>query len=132
MYDFMNDEMPSGERIPYKVMRWWFLDCYYSFCKIKIINKNESGEEWSTSEHESGYAYEQQENSYQLPIEKLMLEVLVLVLDGGRGSQEFYSYHKNKISDLLQSHDLTAMRESICGEERREFESDLRLLQLIL
>lgn len=51
---------------------------------------------------EVGYAYSELENSFDLPIEKLMLEVLALILSAGRSSDKVKRYHLDIIHGLLK------------------------------
>lgn len=132
MYDFINDHLPEGERLPYKAMRWWLLDCYYTYCRSKLHSKNLGmGSTWLLHEHELGYAYEQYELSFHTPLEQLMLEVLTLILNGGRGPDTVEPYHRAKIAEILEKHDLGEMLKTLSGEELSEFEHDLKLLKLM-
>ena len=134
MYDFINNgDFPDGERVPYRLIRWWVLDCYYSYCRHKLHSKNlekESGY-WSTNESEIGYAHEQCENIFRLPIEELMLEVLTLILRAGRGPKQAEPYHRAKIAMILERNDLSEMLKNLPIDELREFEHDLKLLNLL-
>ncbi|MFC5476373.1 hypothetical protein [Paraherbaspirillum soli] len=127
MYDFFKDVFPDGERIPYKLMRWWFLDCYYTYCRSKIHHHSE----WSKNEHEIAYAYEQQEFAYFNPTEQIMLEVLFLIFNAGRGPETVDPYHRGKIAKILEAHDLNEMLVALPEDERLEFKSDLQLLKIL-
>ena len=133
MYDFENGQLPDGERRTYKLIRWWLLDCYYSYCRTKLHLRNLGTKEWewSVSEHEVGYAYEQCEYCFDRPIEQLMLEVLTLILNAGRGPITVDSYHRRKIAAVLEKNDLHKMLHTLPAEERSEFEHDLKLLYLM-
>lgn len=134
MYDFINNgDFPDDERAPYRLIRWWLLDCYYTYCRSKVHTKNlgKGGGNWSPHEHEIGYAYEQNEDAFQQPIERLMLEVLTLVLNAGRGPETVGPYHHAKIAAILEKNNLNEMLNGLPDEERREFEHDLKLLKLL-
>lgn len=134
MYDFINNgDFPDDERAPYRLIRWWLLDCYYTYCRSKLHAKrlDKGGDLWLPLEYEIGYAYEQNEDAYGLPIEQLMLEVLTLVLRCERGSPKAEPYHRAKIAGILEKNDLSEMLSELPTEERREFEHDLRLLKLL-
>jgi hypothetical protein len=133
MYDFINNgDFPNDERAPYRLIRWWLLDCYYTYCRHKLHARNfENDDGWAIDEHELGYAYEQCMDSYGLPIEQLMLEVLTMILNAGREPMTVESYHRAKINAILENHDLQEMLNTLSGEERSEFERDLRLLNLM-
>ncbi|MFG9943215.1 hypothetical protein ACG3RN_20975 [Pseudomonas aeruginosa] len=57
---------------------------YYNYCRVKLNHQSP----WVEGESEVGYAYSELENSFDLPIEKLMLEVLALILSAGRFSDK--------------------------------------------
>ncbi len=132
MYDFINNgNFPDSERAPYRLIRWWLLDCYYTYCrsKVKAMTKWQKG--WLPNEHELHWAYEQSEFSYQFPLEKLMLEVLTLTLNAGRGPVTVETYHRSKIAEILKKNNLDEMLKTLPPGERNEFEYDLKLLNLI-
>lgn len=132
MYDFFKDNFPDDERVPYKLMRWWLLDCYYIYCRGRIKESKRWNLPWQQNEHELGYAYEQCEFAYSRPIEVLMLEVLALLLDAGRGSKLFEIEHRAKIAEVLKNNVLSEMLSQLPKEERSEFEYDLALLDIEL
>jgi hypothetical protein len=131
MYEFFSDYLPEDERVPYKVIRWWLLDCYYGYCKTKIMGNKRWHHPWQKDEHELWYAYEQCEFAYSRPIENLMLEVLTLVLDAGRGSKLFEIERRAKISQILKENNLSEMLCELPNDERRQFEGDLALLDIV-
>jgi hypothetical protein len=132
MYDLINDgDFPDDERVPYRLMRWWFLDCYYTYCRTKIRSIKKWNNGWLVGEHEIGYAYEQCESIYKRPIERLMFEVLTLVLNAGRGPANVEPYHRAKIAAILAEHDLGELVKTLHGKELQEFTRDLELLGLI-
>lgn len=129
MFDFEKGDWPDGMRVTYKMIRWGLLDCYYIYCRGKIHSKNCNNRgDWVDGELEIGYAYEQDEGAYRLPIENLMLEVVTLILLGGRGSTQTEKYHRNKITEILKENDLALMLRMLPDDERRSFEYDLKLL----
>jgi len=129
MYDFMRDQIPDGVRVPYKVIRWWLLSCYYSYCRSKINGMNRRNDTWGDGERELGYAYEQFEVAYQMPLEIFMLEVLTLILDAGVGSPVFYEYHCSRMKKILRGSNIPQLIAGLPEDERREFISDLALLK---
>lgn len=133
MYDFINNgDFPDDERAPYRLIRWWLLDCYYTYCRSKLHTRSHGkGGAWSPNEHELGYAYEQFEDAFEEPIEQLMLEVLALVLNAGRGPETVEPYHYGRIAEILEKQSLSEMLKDLQGEELREFEHDLKLLKLL-
>ena len=132
MYDFINNgDFPDEQRTPYRLVRWWLLDCYYTYCRSKIRNTKTWGKGWLPNEHEIHWAYEQCEFLYQYPIEQLMLEVLTLILNAGRGPSTVELYHRSKIAAILKENDLREMLQNLPVEVRNEFEHDLKLLNLM-
>ena len=105
-YDFESDQWPNEARVPYKLIRWWLLDCYYVYCQARIRPSKQPRKPWGENEHEIGYAYEQYQSAYQMPIERLMLEVLTLILNAGRGPVQLDSFHRKKIAEILAVNDL--------------------------
>ncbi len=131
-YDFSNDEFPDDERRPYKLIRWCFLDCCYIYCAGKIHGRSHGqGGGWVKNESEYSYAYSQEEYAYSRPIEKLMLEVISIILNAGRDPETVEPYHRRKIASILEKHDLQDMLKELPDNERCEFEHDLRLLKII-
>lgn len=131
MYDFFKDDLPDDERVPYKLMRWWLLDCYYIYCRGRIPGIKRWQYPWAEGERELDYAYEQFEYAFSRPIENLMLEVLTLVLDAGRGSKLFEIERRAKISQILKENSLSEMLCELPNDERRQFEGDLALLDSV-
>ena len=110
------------------------LECYFDYCTHKILSKNE----WVDGEHEIGYAYEQfvdveseRHTAYRMQIEKVMLEVIAYILDGGRNKQAG-EYHRMMISKLLSVRDLSKEINNLPDEERIDFVSDLKLLDIAI
>ncbi|MBB1632141.1 hypothetical protein A9975_14870 [Cupriavidus sp. UME77] len=115
------------DRVPYSMIRAWIFSRYYSYCRSKLNHKNQ----WVEGESEVGYAYDELDNSFELPIEKLMLEVLTLILDAGRGSERAITYHRKAIADLLENNDLSEMLKNIPMDEVEEFKIDINILGVI-
>lgn len=132
MYQFVKSpDLPDSERSPYWLIRQGLFDCYYTYCRGKIKGIKKWGKEWLPNEHEIHWAYEQFELSYQYPVEKLMLEVLTLILNAGRGPSSIDVYHRTKIIEILMHKNLHEVLQVLPAEERSEFEFDLKLLDLI-
>jgi hypothetical protein len=84
-------------------------------------------ESWSAGELEINWAYQEFYNSFELPIERLMLEVLTLILTAGRLPGLF---HREQIAKLLAEHSLDEMLHGIPTEEADELLYDMKLLKL--
>ncbi|GJI97218.1 hypothetical protein RugamoR57_39360 [Duganella caerulea] len=114
------------DRITYYEIRTWLLDCYYVYCREKMF----SGSQWEEGEHELGYAYDQYSDAFHLPIEKIMLEVLVLVLASGRLTKSAL-YHYQKISEFSAGTRLHDIANDLPPDERNDFLYDLSILKLV-
>jgi hypothetical protein len=129
-YDFEKSDWPNEARVPYRLMRWWFLDAAYVCCRGDIHYNNRWHAPPLGSQSEYTWAYSQYQDSYSRPIENLMLEVVVLILYAGRASEQTESTHRQAIADILKKHDLKTMLAELPADERREFVEDMRTLQL--
>ncbi|QHM96547.1 hypothetical protein [Kosakonia sacchari] len=116
------------ERVTYKEIKFSFLDSCYSYCRHKVKDIKKGGPGWAEGEHEIGYAYEQFENAYDLPIEKLMLEVVALIFWGGRCSEHSYILHKKAIDRILSEINLDVLVSILGDDERQDFLGDIELL----
>lgn len=114
------------ERVTYGEIRAWFLGSYYNYCRVKLSHQSP----WGEGESEAGYAYSELENSFEIPVEKLMLEVLALVLSAGRFSEKVKKYHLDNISGLLSEIDISATLDSLPSDEAAELIADLKILGL--
>lgn len=88
-------------------------------------------DQWADGEHEIGYAYYNMKTAFDLPIERLMLEVLVLILDAGRSPNEFQFYHKERISDILATNELVQILKYIPDAEKENLLDDIEILKFI-
>ena len=114
------------DRVPYAEMRSWLLNLYYVFCHGMIA----SNTVWEPDLVEIGYAYNEVDGVFERPIEQLMLEVLTLVLLGGRPVVSV-PYHTRRIAEIVAAHPLDELLHDQPEEELHELRSDLRLLKLI-
>ncbi|NHZ36758.1 hypothetical protein [Massilia rubra] len=131
MYDFLNDEFPDGQRIPYKLIRYQFLRCYYIYCSSKFSVSKRIFGEWVGNEHESAFAYDNLELSFELPIENLMLEVISTIMAGGRQSAQFEQHTQKRIVKILDGRKIGDLLGTLDGDELAEFRADLALLRLM-
>ncbi|MEQ4454279.1 hypothetical protein ABNT06_23110 [Kosakonia sacchari] len=116
------------ERVTYQEIKLSFLDSCYSYCRHKLKGIKRGGAGWAEGEHEIGYAYEQFENAYDLPIEKLMLEVVALIFWGGRCPAHSYVLHKKSIDRILSEINLDVLVSILGDDERQDFLGDIELL----
>ncbi|MEI7343083.1 hypothetical protein WCT87_16590 [Pectobacterium brasiliense] len=119
------------ERIDYKEIKESFLIKYYDCCRNMIFVKNKGKEIENIYFQEIGYAYDQAEGSYYLPIENLMLEVLSLIMIAGRGPEITERYHREMIEKILVEHPLEPLLEEITEEEKSDLLYDMSLLGLV-
>ncbi|MEQ9852245.1 MULTISPECIES: Imm2 family immunity protein [Pectobacterium] len=117
--------------IYYKEIKESFLIKYYDCCRNMIFVKNKGKEIENIYFQEIGYAYDQAEGSYYLPIENLMLEVLSLIMIAGRGPEKAEKYHREMIEKILVEHPLEQLLEEIAEEEKSDLLYDMSLLGLI-
>jgi hypothetical protein len=121
----------SYERIDYQEIKSSFLESCYNCCRHKLKDINRGGSGWAEGEHEIGYAYYQFENAYELPIEKLMLEVVTLILWAGRCPERSERLHRIEINGILSKNDINEMVAHLEEEERKDLLYDMKLLKLI-
>jgi len=114
------------DRVTYGEIRACFFSCYYNYCRAKISHLSP----WAEGESEVGYAYNELENSFDLPVEKLMLEVLVLILSAGRSSEKVRKYHLDAIRELLKDNKLSSVLNNLPWDEAVELRKDLTVLDL--
>ncbi len=122
--------MISG-RIGYQEIKMSLLELYYIYCQQKFGSNSGDMDTWLKDESEIGYAYGEFCESYDLPIEKIMLEVLSLILRAGRGPEKAEQYHYNRIAEMLSKHSLDDLMTDIDAEERKDLLYDMKLLKLI-
>jgi len=103
-------------------MRSWLLDCCYDYCRSKVRH----GRGWLDGEYEFAYAYDEFRTSFSSAIEKLMLEVLTLILAAGRGVS--IDFHRENVSSILRGRDIYDLLAELRGDERSDFVSDLQAL----
>ncbi|MCW2479269.1 hypothetical protein [Candidatus Symbiopectobacterium sp. NZEC135] len=60
-----------------------------------------------------------------------MLEVITLIVDAGRASEQTEQYHKNIISSILLKHSLPELLSHVSEEDRKDIFYDISLLGLI-
>lgn len=121
----------TEERIGYEEIKNSFLRCYYIYCRNKLDSFNRRGEVWGESESEIGYAYYQFEDSYDLDIEKLMLNVITLVLMAGRGPKQVEKNLRESINSILKNKALNVIVQNITEEEKIDLLYDMSLLGII-
>ncbi|NHZ90031.1 hypothetical protein F2P45_13550 [Massilia sp. CCM 8733] len=130
MYDFANDKWPDGERIPYKLIRWRFLEQFYRYARMPENFNCQWEDGWERYEKQSQFAYQMIEPALTRPLEKLMIEVVVLLLAAGRQSAAFDQRHRKNIAVLLDDPGLAELVRMLGDDERSEFTNDLAMMDI--
>ncbi|WP_127960428.1 hypothetical protein [Serratia microhaemolytica] len=120
-----------SERAGYQEIKTSLLELYYIYCQQKFDSTGRNMSIWLKDESEIGYAYGEFCDSYDLPIENIMLEVLSLILRAGRGPEKAEQYHYNRIAEILSEHSLDDLIADIDEEERKDLLYDMKLLKLL-
>lgn len=126
------------KRVPYQEIKNWILNGFYTACLQRGHKKG-----WSfsqlISELRDGFRYRGESykgildeglGGFDYAVEYLMLEVVFLVLTGGQNADQAFFYRK-EISKIITDNDLMAMLSLLPGDERAEFESDLKILGIL-
>lgn len=116
--------MMKYERVPYQKIKFSALDAYYDFCRDRAV-----GMGWSHEQILGSVDYEY-ENVYELPIEKLMLRIVLLVLSGG-WHKDVEQNIRQRVTDSFIHNGLEKLLEGIPSDEAEEFCRDLAALKLI-
>jgi hypothetical protein len=121
----------AGDRRSYEVLQQlYFADAYSYALQIGRLVRERKVEPMPHGS-EYAYAYEQANFSAScFDIEALMVEVISLTLDAGRGSLQFIEYHHGQIRKILQRNDLRKMLDTLPPDEREEFEHALKVLHI--
>lgn len=120
-----------SERASFQEIKTSLLELYYVYCQQKFDSTDSDVSIWLKDESEIGYVYGEFCDSYDLPIEKIMLEVLSLILRAGRGPEKAEQYHYKRIAEILSEHSLDDLMADIDEEERKDLLYDMKLLNLI-
>ncbi|MEL0578891.1 hypothetical protein AACK17_10065 [Pectobacterium punjabense] len=108
-----------------------FFNACYSYCQNKNLVSKENGKTWSENESEHAFAYDALEGSFNSPTEDLMLEVITLISDAGRETEQTKKYHKDVILTILSKHSLNELLDCITDDDRKDILYDMSLLGLI-
>ena len=121
----------TSELISYEEIRRYFLDCFYE--NRRQLIKNSQNQKLSPVDQleEVSYAYYQWENAYDLPVEKLMRDVLTLIMLAGCDAVVFVDYLQKAIRDILDRHTLDELLQEIDEDSKSELVYDLIFLGII-
>lgn len=118
----------------YGEIREMVLGCFYDCCRHILSTKKKLGASSfkpSYDGYEIGYASYQFECTPFLAIEKLMLEVFILILMAGRGPKDVENNYRNSISAILKKTNIESLIEGIGEDEKSDLLYDMELLGLI-
>lgn len=117
--------------LSYEEIQQRMLSYYPTYCRVKLKRKKQSGTSWEPGEMEVGYALNEMCDSFQHPVEDLMLHVATLVLAAGRESEVSHRYLLDTVQGLLAREGLEALLGPLSEEDRLEVREDLMLLDII-
>ncbi|MBR7632643.1 hypothetical protein [Janthinobacterium lividum] len=130
-YEFLEDYLPDDMRVNYKIIKWWFFKYAYRYCRNRIERMDLAGDFWADNESEYAYAYEQFNYGIEQPLEYLMIQVVSLIVDSGRGSKQFCDFHRGEIDEILRLNKLEDLFLMIDDEvELKDFKCDLKVLKI--
>ncbi|VEI58515.1 Uncharacterised protein [Pasteurella multocida] len=111
------------DRVKYSELKEWFLDDAYTWCQRKFRNGKIG--KWIGNETEWGALYSF-ENSFDTPLENLMLYTIAVITDSGR-DRIYHSNLMSVIDNILTDNNLGEL--ILClEEEKKEFLYDLNLV----
>jgi hypothetical protein len=117
-------KMMHGERATYETIKSWALAAHYDFCRdTGLVSRRPYLEVLGRIEYEF-------ENTFDLPVEKLMLCVVQLVLTGGWYPDAEKNYRR-AIQDQIAQYGLEKLLSDVPQEEANLFRHDLNILKLI-
>ena len=121
----------AGDRRSYEVLQQLYFADAYSYARQigKLVRERKVEPMLVGSAYAYAYEHANFSASY-FDIEALMVEVIRLTLDAGRGSLKFIEYHHGQIREILQRTDLRKMLDTLPPDEREEFEHDLKVLHI--
>jgi len=114
----------NENRVPYETIKARVMDAYYDFCRDRgLVDRRCQAEILGSVDYEF-------ENSYELPVENLMLCVVQLVLSGG-WDLDSEVYMRKRISDQLAEHGWDYFFSAVPSDEANVFRHDLSILKLV-
>jgi hypothetical protein len=100
------------------------MEAYFDFCRDRGVVLGRPH-----AEILGGISYEY-EGCFERPIERLMLEVICMVLNGGWYQQPM-SYHRDQIQKFITESSLEDLLADVPQEEANLFRHDLEILKLV-
>ena len=111
------------ERVNYETIRLWVLDTYYRGCRENAI-----GNGW-LHEQILGYVSYQFETSFERQVEKLMFNVVLLILSGGwhKGPEKIL---RDSVDKIIGEIGLNGVLLELPEDEAEAFLQDLKALKI--
>ncbi len=113
------------ERVNYETLKQWFFDDAYIWCQRKFTEGKIKN--WHEEFNEWGGALDSFDGHFELPIEKLMLNVIFIITNGARRILS-HQIVFNEIQEILLNHDLDDLISCLEEEEKENFLYDLNLV----
>lgn len=113
------------ERVNYETLKQWFFDYAYIWCQRKFTEGKIKN--WHEEFNEWGGALDSFDGHFELPIEKLMLNVIFIITNGARRILS-HQIVFNEIQEILLNHDLDDLISCLEEEEKENFLYDLNLV----
>lgn len=111
------------QRVTYSTIKCWITDAYFDFCRDRAIVLGRPHLEIL-----AGISYEF-ESSFERPVERLMMEVVCMVLTGG-WYQLPMKHHQDQIQKLITENGLENLLAAVPKDEADLFRHDLKILKL--
>lgn len=111
----------------YYEIRSSFLTNCYSYLRNKVLTRSA----WIENETAGGFAYDQMDGAYFEDIERLMIEVVALVVDVGRSTASTHDFHFKRASQILACIGVDGLTQHLEGDELSELRYDLQLIGLL-
>lgn len=113
------------KRVKYNELKQWFFEDAYLWCQRKFsdgkINK------WIGNESEWGGALYSFEDSFNTPLENLMLYTISVITDAGR-DKKYHNYLMQHIDDILEKNKFDNLINKLEEAEKQAFLYDLNLV----
>lgn len=113
------------ERVTYDTLKQWFFNDAYLWCQRKF--KDGKIKKWHSDFDEWGEALDSFDNSFDTPIENLMLNVIYIITNAGRHNVS-HNIVLDWIDEILSKNDLNDLISPLSEEEKNAFLYDLHLV----
>lgn len=111
-------------RVTYSTIKQWVTEAYFDFCRDRGVVL---GRPHVEIVGDVSYEYE---GAFERPVERLMLEVVCMVLNGGWYEQPM-NYHRAQIQKIAADGGLEDLLADLPKDEAETFRHDLTILKLI-